>query len=150
MKYLKYFGKKAIKDTLKLDKFDALRKNTFAVDSRDNSLQFWYNRVMVDPSAENYEGLNKEIAHRMHVDDLFTKMFPQHMSGIKDGKYLPTDWECYRSMIATYEEQCEPISDYTLKYLKAFVAECEATKAYPEFQAKSIEKIGTVCKQATQ
>lgn len=150
MKYIKYFGKKAIKDTLKLDKFDSIRKNTFAVDSRDNSLQFWYNRVMNDPSAENYEGLNKEIAHRMHVDDLFNKMFPQHMKGIKNGKYLPTDWECYRSMIAAYEEQCEPISDYTLKYLKAFVAECEATKSYPEFQAKSIEKIGTVCKEAQQ
>ena len=82
----------------------------------------------------------------MKVDKIFETAFPAHMEGIKRGdKFLPTDFECYRKMIAQYEEKCEPISDYSLKYLKAFVAECEAIKAYPEFQAKSLEKISKVC-----
>jgi len=53
-------------------------------------------------------------------------------------EFLPTDFECYRKFINTYEKMCEPISDYTLKYLKVFVAECESTKIYPEFQKKCL------------
>jgi hypothetical protein len=102
--------------------------------------------VLNEPTTENYEGLNKEIAHRMKVDKIFETAFPAHMEGIKKGdKYLPTDFECYRKMIAQYENDCEPISDYSLKYLKAFVAECEALKVYPEFQAESLKKITAAC-----
>ena len=146
-KKLKHYGEKYLKrEILNIDASEVSRKNNFAVDSRDNNLHFWYNLVLEEPTQENYEGLNKEIAHRMKVDKIFETAFPAHMEGIKRGdKFLPTDFECYRKMIAQYEEKCEPISDYSLKYLKAFVAECEAIKAYPEFQAKSLEKISKAC-----
>jgi hypothetical protein len=102
--------------------------------------------VLSEPTLENYDSLKKEIAHRMKVDKIFEEAFPEHMKGIKNGdKFLPTDFECYRKMIATYEEKCEPISDYTLKYLKAFVAECEALKSFPEFYTHSVEKITKAC-----
>lgn len=143
---LKHYGKKWIKNELNIDAGEAWRKNQFAVDSRDNNLHFWYNMVLTEPTAENYEGLNNEIAHRMKVDKIFETAFPAHMEGIRKGqKYLPTDFECYRKMIAQYEDKCEPISDYTLKYLKTFVAECEALKIYPEFQEKSLQKIADAC-----
>jgi len=146
-KMIKHYGKKYLKDDLlNLNAGEAFRKNQFAVDSRDNNLHFWYNMVLNEPTTENYEGLNKEIAHRMKVDKIFETAFPAHMEGIKKGnKYLPTDFECYRKMIAQYENDCEPISDYSLKYLKAFVAECEALKVYPEFQAESLKKITAAC-----
>ena len=102
--------------------------------------------VLTEPTLENYEGLNKEIAHRMRVDKIFENVFPTHMEGIKKGdKYLPTDFDCYRMLIIMYEAVCEPISDYTLKYLKAFVAECEAIRGYPEFQLNSVAKLADAC-----
>ena len=148
-KKIKHYGKKYIKNELLGDFMvdpETFRKNEFAVDSRDNNLHFWYNMVLNEPTTENYESLNKEIAHRMKVDKIFETAFPAHMEGIKKGdKYLPTDFECYRKMIAQYENDCEPLSDYSLKYLKAFVAECEALKVYPEFQAESLKKITAAC-----
>jgi len=129
-----------------MDKGEIFRKNEFAVDSRDNNLHFWYNMVLTEPTQENYDGLNNEIAHRMKVDKIFETAFPAHMDAIKNGsKVLPTDFECYRKMIAQYEDKCEPISDYTLKYLKAFVAECEAMKVFPEMQEASLQKITDAC-----
>ena len=35
----------------------------------------------------------------------------------------PTDFKCYRKLINRYEEQCESLDDYSLKYLKTFAAE---------------------------
>lgn len=102
--------------------------------------------MLSEPTPENYEGLNKEIAHRMKVDQIFETAFPRHIEGIKRGdKFLPTDFECYRKMISHYEDNCEPISDYTLKYLKAFVAECEAMKVFPEMIDSSLDKITKAC-----
>lgn len=70
----------------------------------------------------------------MKVDQIFQEAFPERMDSLEKGAhFLPTDFECYRKFIQAYENLCEPISDYTLKYLKVFVAECEATMAYPEF-----------------
>jgi len=79
LKYVEHYGKKAIKDALKYDDGQTSRKNQFAVDSRDVGLHFWYNMVLTEPTQENYEGLQNEIAHRMKVDDIFTKAFPEHI-----------------------------------------------------------------------
>ena len=68
-------GLHMLDDALKLDDSHAERKNTFAVDSRDMKLHFFYNRVMKDPTPENHADLQAEIAHRLHVDSLFDKIF---------------------------------------------------------------------------
>jgi hypothetical protein len=35
-----------------------------------------------------------------------------------------SDWDCYRFLIDTYEETCEPLSDYSLKYAKVLADVC--------------------------
>jgi hypothetical protein len=51
------------------------------------------------------------------------------MEAIKNGKIpLPTDFDCYRLLVATYEKQCMKIDDYSLKFFKVLVAECEDIK----------------------
>jgi len=41
-----------------------------------------------------------------------------------DQAYEVADWDCYRFLINSYEETCEPFSDYSLKYAKVFADVC--------------------------
>ena len=118
---LKNFGKKVVHHlSAELDKSD------FTVDSRDNELHFLYNQVLSNPSIVNQEALQKEIAHRIKVDKRFEAIFPDHMEAVRGSTVpLPTNFDCYRSLIDQYSEKCEIMDDYSLKYMKAFVAECE-------------------------
>ena len=68
-------GLNMLDDALSLDSESIERKNTFAVDSRDIKLHYYYNLVMVDPTPENHAALQAELAHRMHIDATFDKMF---------------------------------------------------------------------------
>jgi len=123
-----------------------LRKNEFAVDSRDVKLHWLYNNVMADPSTENHKALQDEINHRMKVDKIFEEAFPKHIEAVRKATTpLPTEFECYRKLITAYEEKCMEVSDYTLKYFKAFVAECEGLKSFPEAVDQSVERLAGVC-----
>eukprot|EP00355_Strombidium_rassoulzadegani_P007782 CAMPEP_0168616594 /NCGR_PEP_ID=MMETSP0449_2-20121227/5106_1 /TAXON_ID=1082188 /ORGANISM="Strombidium rassoulzadegani, Strain ras09" /LENGTH=438 /DNA_ID=CAMNT_0008657381 /DNA_START=54 /DNA_END=1370 /DNA_ORIENTATION=- len=148
---LRSAGKKMIKETFDLNKWEIERKNSFAVDSRDVKLHFFYNQVMNDPSEENQKALQDEIAHRMKMDKTFEEAFPNHMDAIKAGTTpLPTDFDCLRKLIATFEEKCEPLDDYSLKYVKAFVAECEGIKAFPSAIDSTLHRLDKVCAPKTE
>jgi legumain len=141
-KSLRHFGKNAIKDIVHWDEAASEKKNDFAVDSRDIQLHYLYNLVMTNPSAENNAALQAEISHRMKMDKLFSDLFPMHMDAVKSNSTpLPTDFDCYRTLIETFESQCEKIDDYTLKYMKAFVAECEGMKSFPEKINQTVDNI---------
>jgi legumain len=147
-KYFELQGKQFIKDMIEYDADEIAKKNNGAVDSRDNMLHYLYNRVMANPSIENQEALQAEIAHRMKVDKFFNDVFPHHMEAVHSGKTpLPTDFECYRYLVENYERMCEPASDYTLKYFKTFVAECEGLKSLPGAFHKTVIKMHEACKQ---
>ena len=141
--------KNAAKDILQdvfVDQKDIDRKNEFAVDSRDIQLHYLYNLVISEPSRENSEALQKEITHRMEVDSRFETLFPQHVEAVKSNTTpLPTDFECYRKLVDTYENSCEKMDEYSLKHMKYFVAECEGMKSVPEASAKTAERIQNHC-----
>lgn len=100
---------------------------------------------MREPTTENHQALAVELAHRMKMDKIFEEAFPAHMEGIKNGaKYLPTDFECYKNLMNKFEEKCEKLDDYSLKYAKAFVQECE-TNTYKEGLESSLAKIYNAC-----
>ena len=139
-------GLQALDDALWIDEESAERKNTFAIDSRDVGLHYYYNLVMTDPTPENHAALQAEIAHRVEVDALFEKMFGvEFMEKVRSGDFADVeDFDCYRSMISTYEEKCQKLDDYSLKYARAFVEECE-TVAYKEGIDGSLAKIINAC-----
>jgi hypothetical protein len=58
---IKEIGKKAINQATGVDELDKIRKNKFAVDSRDIKLHNLYSAVMRDPSKENHEALMTEL-----------------------------------------------------------------------------------------
>ena len=142
---LKHAAKDILQDVL-VDQKDVDRKNEFAVDSRDIQLHYLYNLVITEPSRENSEALQKEITHRMAVDQRFETIFPHHVEAVKNNTTpLPTDFECYRKLVDTYENSCEKMDEYSLKYMKYFVAECEGMKSVPGASAKSAERIQNHC-----
>jgi len=141
-------GKEALMEALDVNAALSKSKNDFAVDSRDVNLHYLYNLVMQNPTQENNLALQAEITHRMNVDLRFGKMFPNHMEAIKNGTSpLPTDFDCYRRLIQTYQDECEAVSDYTLKYFKAFVAECEGMLSFPSAIDGTIHRMKNVCSE---
>merc|ERR1712086_307721 len=139
-------GLNILDDALMLESESAERKNTFAVDSRDIKLHYYYNKVMVNPTPENHAALQAEIAHRVSVDAIFDKIFDaEHMEKVRAGETAQIqNFDCYRSMIETFEEKCEKLDDYSLKYAKAFVQECETNTVMNGLES-SLAKIYSVC-----
>ena len=50
-----------MKEVAGVDELNKIRKNKFAVDSRDIKLHNLYSAVMRDPSKENHEALTAEL-----------------------------------------------------------------------------------------
>jgi len=124
----------------------AFLKNEFAVDSRDIKLHQLYHNVKRDPSVENMKELQEELKMRTTTDERFQALFPHHLDAIKNKTYpQPTDFDCLRNLIDTYEESCEKLNDYSLKWVSAFVAECEGLKSAPQARLQTVEKIQTAC-----
>jgi hypothetical protein len=100
------------------------------VASRDVKLHMLYSAVMANPSVHNQMALKAEIDHRLYVDDLFASIFPEHMEAVKTKTTpLPTNFDCYREMAHAFTDACGTMDGYSLKYMAAFVAECESAKS---------------------
>lgn len=137
-------------DAFDIESESTVRKNEFAIDSRDVQLHYRYTNVMRNPTKENHQALADEIANRMKVDQTFEAAFPHHMDLVKSGgKVLPTDFECYKNLMNKFEEKCFKLDDYSLKYAKALVAECEALKAFPSAIDATMHRLNKACKNPT-
>lgn len=108
-------AKEKIKEHLGLDEEKNIR------DQRDAGLMYLFDNYMTTGSADDLAELNKELTHRGRVDKFFATFVPSfHM----DYSETPKDWDCYRLMINSYEEYCEPFSNYSGKYAKVFAMQC--------------------------
>lgn len=120
--------------------------NDFAVNSRDANLHMLYQRVVEDNTLENQEALQQALKDRMTADRRFKTLFPAHFEAHQKGEGVtPTDYECYRTLIDTYETQCAKFDDYSMKYMGVLAAECEGLKSVPEAIEGSIGKIRNEC-----
>ena len=141
-------GKKIWKQASKINEVKSSRKNEFAVDSRDINLHYLYNLVITEPTQENTLALQAELTMRMETAKRFETLFPQHVEAVNNNQTpLPTEFDCYRTLIDTYTEECGAISDYGLKYMKYFVAECEGMKNFPSAVDGTVHAIKSACKQ---
>ena len=60
------------------------------------------------------------------VENLETQALEGRISPvIHFDQYVPKDFECLRSMVATYEDNCEKFDDYSRKFIRYLVRECE-------------------------
>uniref|UniRef100_A0A7S3IIS0 Legumain prodomain domain-containing protein n=1 Tax=Strombidium inclinatum TaxID=197538 RepID=A0A7S3IIS0_9SPIT len=145
---IKHKTPKMIKDMFEINA-ESQRKALSAVSSRDIDLHFWYNIAVDEPTEENLQALQDYITYRKKVDDTVEAIFgTEFMSNLEGTKNLPTDFECYRTMINKFQEQCFEADGYNMKYYKAFVAHCEFAKNFPEGEElvqKTLDKMDEVC-----
>ncbi|KAK7395751.1 hypothetical protein VNO78_16318 [Psophocarpus tetragonolobus] len=77
-----------------------------------------------------------EISHREHVDNTFHLIWDllrdknnnsTMMLNVRPpGKPLVDDWDCFRTLIKTYENHCGRLSSYGKKYTRVFANMCNA------------------------
>ena len=120
-------------------------KNTSTVSSRDAKLNHLYSKVMEEPSHTHHLELSEELNKRMRADNVFeqfAKGFP--VTEMNEEWPSPTKFECLRALMDTYEEHCGKMDDYSLKYVKYLVKECESL---PEVFSihPSMERIKNAC-----
>ena len=88
---------------------------------------------MLNGTLENTSALTKALNARMLADKRFKEMFPSHTKDVLAGNILvPTDYDCYRTLVDTYQSSCGAFDDYSMKYMGVLVAECEGMKSIPE------------------
>jgi len=120
-----------------------VNKHMSAVSSRDAHLNHLYAKTLTDGSHKAHIDLSTEINHRMKADHIF-----EQFAGISDSANgeedtpLPRNFDCLRNMISLYEEHCEKFSDYSLKYVKYLVRDCEK---YPESIDASMHRLKAAC-----
>jgi len=99
-----------------------------------------------NPSIEASQALQDELASRTKVDILINELFPEHMEAVNARTTpLPTDFECYRDLIANFESSCQKFDEYSMKYMSALVAECEGMKSFPAAREETIKRINNKC-----
>ena len=98
-----------------------------AVNSRDAKLHHLYANVMHEPSNKAHLDLIEELNQRMKADNFFEAFGKDQASAVNGEEFpLPTKFECLRALMETYEEHCGKFTDYSLKYVKYLVKECES------------------------
>jgi len=141
------YNSEAIQDFQSFDKFTASGMRTVkeefvpahnvmqAADSRDVALFTLTNMLSLSKSFESSIDLNvqllAEVEKRVTVDASFTKLInavepsSAMASRILDSKLTVTKFDCLRRYIENYEDQCQRLSDYALKYVRVFANMCE-------------------------
>ena len=95
---------------------------------------------MTKGTAEDYDGLNKEIEHRQFIDGLFKS---DHFEENVNAPEIPQDWTCYRSLLQHTEELCGEWSAYSLKYAYKLSNACDS-KTPSQLEDLKV-KIGAYC-----
>ena len=111
------------------------------VNQRDHMLHYWYNKVVNEGGEDNHAALMNEIALRSWYDQVFGEVFPGLQEEELETKL--TDYDCYRFLIDSFENDCGKFSDYGFKYAKYLSHTCSVGDA--ELIGETAQKIQNVC-----
>jgi hypothetical protein len=77
----------------------------------------------------------KELGKMLIVDEVFATFLGTYSGNVHQCRssqgqecqdlFVPTDFDCLRSMIDTYEQTCGKFNDYSRGFIKYLVRECE-------------------------
>ena len=102
------------------------RQHISAVRSRDIKLNHLYAVVQRKKSHKSQLDLSFEINKRMLTDHVFESF--RIATGVTSAisEVLPRNFDCLKALVATFDEQCGKMDDYSLQYVRNFVVACEA------------------------
>nr|KYP50231.1 Vacuolar-processing enzyme [Cajanus cajan] len=122
--------------------FEPSTTQTKLVKQRDAPLLHLWLELQKAPNGskeklEAQKELDDEIAHRKHVDSVFhligDLLFGEENNSSTmllhvrpPGQPLVDDWDCFKTLIKTYESHCGKLSIYGRKYTRAFANMCNA------------------------
>ncbi|KAJ8449372.1 hypothetical protein Cgig2_002504 [Carnegiea gigantea] len=127
------------------------------VNQRDADLLFlWkkYERSMDKPEKKHkiLEEITQTMKHRIHLDggiELIGKLLfgpnngPHTLSSKrKPGMPLVDDWDCLKSMVRVFEDQCGSLSQYGMKHMRAFANICNEEISHSEMEEACIAACG--------
>ncbi|XP_078448091.1 beta vacuolar processing enzyme [Wolffia australiana] len=110
-----------------------------AINQRDADLLFlWHQYKQLEEKSERKTEVLREIAekiaHRAHLDhsvELVGKFLfgsergPSTLSAVRaHGLALVDDWNCLKSMVDVFESRCGALTQYGMKYMRAFANLC--------------------------
>jgi len=100
-------------------------KLSSAVNSRDIRLHNLYSNIILNPFSDDaYDEYNREIQERNRVDTIMEQILLTTTKTNYSSK-TTIDFNCYRELIRAYGNSlCDDFTDYSMKYLKFFAAEC--------------------------
>lgn len=130
-----------------MHKSDLSVRQSSAVDVRDAKLHHLYAKVMTSNNHKAHLDLSQEINYRMRVDHVFEQFLAMSVTTAENKEptfYEPTNFDCLRLLVNTFEQECGKFDDYSLKYVKYLVNECENLP----FEAAvdgSVHKVQHVC-----
>ena len=119
------------------------------VNARDAKLHFLMGRYNSSQGLFAHDDLANEIRHRMALDTAFFSLFPdiyEHEGIIiptESPKRIPSDFDCLRFLMESFENKCMPFSEYGLGHIKYIVEFCESNNT-----ADIVEKamdMGHIC-----
>ncbi|KAK1615018.1 hypothetical protein QYE76_020535 [Lolium multiflorum] len=123
------------------DTDNSLRQLSPAVKQRDAGLLYFWHKYRkssegMPEKSEARKELMEVMAHRSQVDNnveliggsLFgTEEGPQVLNVVRPtGQPLVDDWDCLKSMVHGFEEQCGLLRQYGMKHTRAFANMCNA------------------------
>lgn len=103
---------------------DDARRLISTVSSRDAKLHHLYSRLQEKGGHKVHLDMTSELTQRMRIDHVFEDFMPKHLRASEP--VLPKNFDCLKELIETYEENCDKLGDYGLKYVKYFVQKCES------------------------
>jgi len=117
-------------------------RHSSTVSSRDAKMHHLYAKVAEGGNHKAHLDLSTEINHRMRVDNVFAEFKGHNLQA--DQYHAPKNFDCLRSLVEAYKENCGALEDYSLKYVKYLVQECE-TLSNPSDYQESIQKLLNAC-----
>lgn len=88
-------------------------------------MHYLYYKHLRENTNESAEALKEEIDEREELDAIFTDF--DNLLGLNNATpATPTNFECLRDVMETYEAECGKFSEYGLKKIRSMVNACES------------------------
>ena len=106
------------------------RRHYSAVSSRDIKLNHLYSMVQRKNSHMAQLDLSFELTKRMRVDHVFEAFNAATGAAraiAENGRPAVSNFDCLKALMTTFDTSCGRMDDYSLQFVKYFVAACEST-----------------------
>lgn len=111
-----------------------------SLSSRDQYIHHLYSKALNSPSRKLKLTLMDTLSKMMIIDEIFARFLNTTTSSIHfcrnsvddnlnlnscEHDYIPKDYSCLRSLVETFENNCGKFTDYSRKFIRYLVRECE-------------------------